>query len=106
MLSAGTRRSIEAAGGVVQHYKGALYRVVGPARHTETGERLIVYHPVNRPYELWARPADMYGSEVSLSNGLTVARFRRVYPKRVCTQWQLGRKFWPSSCMKTTIKNF
>lgn len=66
---------------MVQHYKGALYRVVGPARHTETGERLIVYHPVNRPYELWARPADMYGSEVSLSNGLTVARFRRVYPK-------------------------
>jgi hypothetical protein len=44
-----------------RHYKGGLYRVLGEAKHSETGEILVVYeHLWPRERSLWVRPASMY----------------------------------------------
>ena len=42
-----------------RHYKGTRYVVVGEAQHSETGERLIIYHS-EMDTKNWARPYDMF----------------------------------------------
>lgn len=41
-----------------------LYEVVGEAEHTESGEKLIIYRPLYGERKLYARPAEMFLSEV------------------------------------------
>lgn len=43
-----------------RHFKGGEYRVVGLARHSETGEELVVYQALYGDGELWVRPASMW----------------------------------------------
>jgi hypothetical protein len=44
-----------------RHYKGGLYKVLGEAKHSETGEILVVYeHLWPLGQSLWVRPASMY----------------------------------------------
>ena len=50
--------------GLYRHFKGTLYRVSGVARHSETDEWLVIYHPEGRPDELWVRPAAMWNERV------------------------------------------
>jgi hypothetical protein len=50
--------------GLYRHFKGALYRVTGAARHSETEAWLVLYHPEGRPDELWVRPVAMWGEHV------------------------------------------
>ena len=45
--------------GRYRHFKGATYVVVGMARHSETEEPFVVYHPEGSG-ELWVRPAAMW----------------------------------------------
>lgn len=66
------------AGDVVRHFKRHylsadelekepnmyLYEIVGIARHTESGEELMVYRPLYGEGGLYARPAEMFLSEV------------------------------------------
>lgn len=46
-------------GATYQHYKGGTYRVITMAKHTETGENLVVYVSIEhgshhaRPLEVW-----------------------------------------------------
>lgn len=63
--------------GRYRHYKGKLYEVLGPARHSETGEWLAVYRPLygDAP-TLWVRPLAMFTEEVD-AGGARVPRFRR-----------------------------
>lgn len=43
------------------HYKGGYYKVVGEAKHTETGERLVVYeHVWPHARSMMARPYDIF----------------------------------------------
>lgn len=49
-------------GGKYRHFKGGEYLVVGTARHSETGETLVLYRPVNES-GLWARPISMFLSD-------------------------------------------
>ena len=49
--------------GVYRHFKGALYVVVGTARHSETEEALVVYRREGSP-ELWVRPISMWSEPV------------------------------------------
>ena len=65
-----------APGRVYRHVKGGRYLVLAVARHTETGEDLVVYVPL---YEVpgppvSARPLAMFTGTVEVE-GRTVARF-------------------------------
>ena len=65
-------------GDVVQHFKRGLlppeelaaqpekylYDVLGTAEHTETGELLMIYRPRYGERKLYARPLEMFLSEV------------------------------------------
>lgn len=60
-------------GGVYRHFKGNIYRVLGLAKHTETGEILVIYNLclmclngfLDDPSGIvYARPLEMFLSEV------------------------------------------
>lgn len=60
-------------GDVVRHFKREtvaasstdyLYKIIAFAEHTETGENLVIYQSLYSPFNIWARPYDMFMSEV------------------------------------------
>lgn len=56
-------------GGVYEHFKGTIYIVNNIAKHTETGEELVIYCKWPPPYdEVWARPIKMFTDEVDRKN--------------------------------------
>lgn len=60
--------------GLYRHYKGPEYRVLGVARHSETGEQVVVYQALYGEFGLWVRPLEMFAGEVEL-DGEQVPRF-------------------------------
>lgn len=63
--------------GKYQHFKGAIYEVLGIAQHTETHEELIVYRALSEQQSLWTRPKKMFFQTVLLK-GHKVPRFRYI----------------------------
>lgn len=51
-------------GCVYKHFKGTKYKVVSIAKHTETEELMIIYHPVDDSSKMWVRPVEVFMSEV------------------------------------------
>lgn len=60
--------------GRYRHYKGNTYEVIGVARHSETGEWLVVYRPEYGDRGIWVRPAAMFIESVE-QDGKSVPRF-------------------------------
>ncbi len=63
--------------GRYKHYRGALYEVLGTARHSETEEWMVVYRTLYGDFSTWVRPFDMFMEEVEV-DGVMVARFEYI----------------------------
>ena len=46
--------------GRYRHFKGGEYEVVGIAKHSETGEEMVVYRALYGEGGLWVRPVSMW----------------------------------------------
>lgn len=51
-------------GGIYRHFKGGEYIVLTTAKHTETGEPLVIYASMSGGQDHWARPYKDFMSEV------------------------------------------
>ena len=60
--------------GRYQHFKGSYYQVLNVARHSETEEYFVVYHPLNTPDDIWIRPLTMFDETIE-RDGKTIKRF-------------------------------
>lgn len=68
---------LELKPGKYRHYKGGEYEVQGVAKHSETGEPLVVYTPLYGEGGLWVRPLDMFVETVE-HEGRTQPRFAHI----------------------------
>ena len=57
-------RELPRPGQVYRHFKGNIYRVITLADHSETGETFVIYKRDDDEQKAYARPLDMFMSEV------------------------------------------
>ena len=63
--------------GLYRHFKGNEYEVTAIAKHSETGEEMVVYRAVANPEEFWIRPLTMW-NETVVRDGKEYQRFSKI----------------------------
>jgi hypothetical protein len=51
-------------GKIFRHFKGDLYLLLDIAQHTENGDKLVIYKALYGECKVYARPIEMFLSEV------------------------------------------
>ena len=63
--------------GKYRHFKGGEYEVLHVAKHSETGEEMVVYRALYGEGQVWVRPISMWNETVQ-KDGKNISRFIKI----------------------------